>query len=201
MNLEQLAPPALQPLTLDEAKNHLKILGTDHDSDITSLIEEVTSLLDGRNGELNRCLISQRWKWTFEAPPGARCQLEIPLPPLQAVEEIRWRRVDGEMGAIWDSVDVGRNVDTLYGHHVGRIAPMPGYVWPWDRGERVEITFIAGFGDTPHSVPAVLRRAMKFILAHWFEHPSAVEVCDMSEVPVSAQRILDKWRVMEFVSG
>lgn len=201
MNLEQLTPPAIQPLSLKEVKNHLRILGDDHDDEIISLIEEVTSLLDGRGGELGRCLITQRWKWTFDAPGAGKGQIEIPLPPLQAVESIRWRRVDTEVGALWDDVDVASNVDVLYGHYVGRMEPLPHYVWPWAPGERVELVFRAGFGDSSTDVPAVLRRAMKFILAHWFEHPSAVEVCDMREVPISAQRILDRWRIWEFVSG
>lgn len=74
-----VTPPTATPVTLDEAKLHLRVDGEDEDTKITSCIESATEHLDGYAGILGRCLMPQTWSQEFEA---ARGDLVLPLSPV-----------------------------------------------------------------------------------------------------------------------
>ena len=71
--------PTTEPLTIDEAKLHLREDGTDQDDLISSLIVAARQHVED---VLKRSLITQTWElWLEEFP--SRDYIEIPFPPLQ----------------------------------------------------------------------------------------------------------------------
>lgn len=62
--MKRIAPPTAQVVTLEEMKEHLRLLpGDDHeDLLIQSLIDAAVSWLDGWDGVLGRCIMLQTWQ-------------------------------------------------------------------------------------------------------------------------------------------
>src|SRR5690606_10673336 len=58
----RVTPPAIQPVTLAEAKLHLRVDHDDEDALISNLIQAATGHLDGWTGILGHCLVEQVWR-------------------------------------------------------------------------------------------------------------------------------------------
>src|SRR5262245_61367182 len=89
MALRLLTPPDTPPVSLDEAKAHLRVDHTDDDNYITALIAAATTYLDGWNGVLGRAMITQEWELVLDAFPCGDA-IEIPLGPLQDVSRVAY---------------------------------------------------------------------------------------------------------------
>jgi hypothetical protein len=79
MALKISIAPAKEPITLDEAKLHLRITEEDEDTLIQSLIAAARQDCEKFQ---NRAYITQVWELWLDAWPG-KDFIEIPLPPLQ----------------------------------------------------------------------------------------------------------------------
>jgi len=75
--------PTVEPITLDEAKLHLKIDGADDNALITALI---TTARDLAERETHRAFITQTWHLYRDDSPE---RFSIPKPPLQSLVNIR----------------------------------------------------------------------------------------------------------------
>jgi len=83
MRLKIKTPATVEPVTLDEAKLHLKIDGADDNALITALITTARQLAEK---ETKRAFITQTLEMFLDSAPA---EIEIPRPPLQSVEAIR----------------------------------------------------------------------------------------------------------------
>ena len=166
--LSLITAPAIEPLTLQEAKSHLRVTASDDDSLILALITAVRQSLEGRFGELQRALITQTWDWYYDVdspiPPAA---LIIPLPPLQSVTSIKYIDVDGVLQT-WDAAKYTVDATSLR----GRVTPAWGESWPEARCtiNAIIVRFVAGFGATAADVPAPIRHAMLLQIAHLYDN-------------------------------
>lgn len=160
MSLARTLAPTLEPLTLTEVKDHLRVDGTDEDALIEGLIDAVMTHIDGRDGWLGRALLTQTWEWRFDsfrAEMKRDGSLSVPLPKLQSVTSIAYIDTAGATQS-WSSslytVDANRKP--------GRIVPVFGESYPTTRDviDAVTVTFVAGFGDNPEDVPAAIRSGM-----------------------------------------
>lgn len=75
--------PSIEPITLDEAKLHLKVDSADDNALITALITTARELAER---ETKRAFITQIWQMFLDS---AKAEIEIPKPPLQSVESIK----------------------------------------------------------------------------------------------------------------
>ena len=163
MWLNQTAAPAVTPITLAEAKEHLRVLHDDDDDYIGLLIAAATGHLEGRDGIVGRALVTQSWEYRIDCFP--RCgHIELPLPPLQSVSSVTYLDDDGVAQTL--STDV-YNVETST--LVGMIRLKYGQDWPATREEpyAVRIAFTAGYGLAA-AVPETLKSAMKLLIGHWY---------------------------------
>lgn len=62
-----VTPPASLPVTLAEAKEHLRVDHDNHNSMISDLIAEAVAWLDGYGGILGRAIMQQTWAVTVDA--------------------------------------------------------------------------------------------------------------------------------------
>lgn len=187
--LTLLTPPANEPVTTDEAKQWLR-QGQPEDSKlIDSLVRDARQLIESNYGMQ---MVTATWKmsvdrfprysqlgglqyssealWAQRIPmtelagrywPDRAC-FRIPRSPLQAVSQIQY--VDGATGNLLVLDPSQYNVDTA--NRPGRIAPVPGGIWPiiQQQLDAVQITFLAGYGPPP-AVPETLKRAIKVQVA------------------------------------
>lgn len=165
MSLDLIAGPAAEPVSLAEAKQHLRVDGTAEDAFIASLI--ITSRLHVE-AALGLALITQRWTWgTDRWPPDGA--LEFPLRPVQSVEAVRIHPASGPAATVVSSsyvLDGTGNPARLVTK-----APLPP---PGTTVNGIEIEFTAGFGSSPSDVPAPVRQAILLLIAHWYENREPV---------------------------
>jgi uncharacterized phiE125 gp8 family phage protein len=90
VGLTLITPPAAVPLSMAEARAHLR-LEDDQSEDalIAGFIRIATAWVDGAEGWLGRALITQEWELRIDCFPW-RTRIVLPLPPLQAVTSIHY---------------------------------------------------------------------------------------------------------------
>ncbi|WP_162409387.1 head-tail connector protein [Acuticoccus sediminis] len=190
MSLMLITPPATQPVTLDEAKAHLRVAYDDDDIYITDLITTATARLDGAYGLLGRCLITQTWRTTMPVPSTAA--IVLPLGPHQSVDAITY--LDDARNTV--TIDPESYVvDYLGSTHPAVLTRVDGAPWP----RTVSITFTAGYGDIPDNVPFPLRSAILLHVAHLFENrESTTTLGFLKELPHGYADLVTDYRAWAF---
>lgn len=142
--------PTDLPVTLQEAKDHLRVDGTADEVRIGRLISSAVTMLDAPTGLLGGCIVTQTWKMTLRAFPY---RIEVPLPPLQSVDSVKYIAADGTLTTI-DSANY--QVAGLGTRQKASIVPVWGYSWPCAKSqpEAVVIQFTAGYAvaDVPEPI-------------------------------------------------
>ena len=157
--------PAAEPISLDEAKRHVRIDidETDHDDylhDLITVAREQVEMITWRK------LITQTWyAYLQDWPKGT--YIELPFGKLQSVTAIKYTDVDGDEST-WDSDEYIVGTD----YQKGRVTLADGYTWPNETlypSNPVEIEFVCGYGLAV-SVPPQIKHAMKIIVSELFEN-------------------------------
>ena len=89
MRLRLKTPPSVEPVSLEEAKNYLKVETADDDTLISSLIKSARELIERY---LRKALITQTWEMVLD---DGGSMVVIPRPPLQSVTSIKTIAEDG----------------------------------------------------------------------------------------------------------
>ncbi len=168
MGLVMTSAPLTEPVTVAEAKTHLRIDGDADDVLLGSLI--LTSRLH-MEAALSLALITQSWKLVLDRWPKKAC-VDIPLGPLQALTAVKVKNSSGVAQTVAPTnylVDIASRPARLIWN--GDDPPQPGV-----KAGGIEIDFVAGFGATAASVPAPLRHGLLMLTAHWYEHRDPVEI-------------------------
>ena len=131
--LRQTTPPAVEPIGLQEAKDHLRQDGDFDDAYIDALIATVR---DRTERHLNRSLITQGWDLAIDWFPA---EIRPPRCRLQAVSQITYVDTEGALQVL-DPGDY--DVDLLT--EPGRIQPAFEKTWP---GTRKVMNAIWGSGQ------------------------------------------------------
>jgi len=158
--------PVLEPVTLDEVKNHMRLdlEIVDHDDYLTGLISSVRKEIE----ELTwRKLITQSWYVFIPGWPSID-YIELPFGSLSSVTTIKHKDTDGDQ-TTWDSDEYIVGTD----YQRGRVTLAYGYTWPNETlypSNPIEIDMTCGYGAARNSVPEPLRQAIKVLCAERFEN-------------------------------
>ena len=188
MALVLTSGPAIEPVTLAEAKAHLRVDGTVEDTLIGSLI--VTSRLHVE-AALGLALITQSWSYFIDAWPSGRA-LALPLRPVQSVTAVRLYAADESLETV--------PADHYLLDGVGvpaRLVRKANIAWAKPRriANGIEIAFVAGYGSAVTDVPAPIRQAILLLIAHWYEHREPVEIGTAEvSVPTMVSDLLQPYR-------
>jgi len=164
--LIRVSDAAAEPVTLAEAKAHLRVTDDAEDAYIGGLVKTARAAIEAFTG---RALITQSYVLRIDAWPRDACRpwVDIPRPPLIAVTEVKVYDAGGT-ATVWDPAQY--SADTMSAP--GRLYRNPGSLWP-EPGRSVagiEIAFDAGYGAAAADVPAPLRQGLLLQLAHLFEN-------------------------------
>ena len=186
MPLQLTTPPSVEPLTLDEAKAHLKVDTTADDALITAMIAAARARAEWHTG---RALIAQGWTLNLDAWPASGI-VEIPLPPLQSVTSVTLAARDGSTSTLSSSL---YTVDAASAP--ARLALKPDVPPPTNLRavNGIAIAFTAGYGSTSSAVPELLRHAIRTIVAFLYEHRGEAP----AELPLEALALLAPFRVLK----
>ena len=171
MSLTRTVDPATEPITLAEAKTHLRI-STSADSPqpaetladdayIEDLIIEAREYVENVTG---RALITQ----TFELKLDAfQTCIKIPRPPLQSVSSVQYQDASDATQTLAASnytVDADSEPGRLVESNTGT------YPSTYPDLDAVTITFVAGYG-TADDVPEIFKRAIKLYIEKMYDMP------------------------------
>lgn len=178
MAVRLITPPAVEPITLAQAKTHLRVDDTAEDDLISALISASRTYCEKHTG---RAFITQTWELVIDQFPALPLTgIAVPMPPLQSVTSVKYDDTGGvetTLGTIEYEVDT---------------ASEPGWVvpvttgWPtsiFDGINAVRIRFVAGYApgtdspiDLAANVPASLKAAMLLHIGQLYENREDVIV-------------------------
>lgn len=207
MSLVLVSAPSVYPVSLAEAKAHLRIDHDDENDLIEGLIAAATMNIDGENGWLGRALITQTWNLYLDCFPcrphecdfAKKYGIRVPLPPLQSIESIVYTdNLGAETTLAADQYQIKKGEN-------GVILPAFGTSWPQTRAvsDAVKVNFVAGYEPTAasptdyaDSVPQPIKQSVLLTVGHWYENRVPVVVgSSVAELPMSAQYLLNPLRV------
>jgi uncharacterized phiE125 gp8 family phage protein len=185
MPLQLITPPASEPVTLEEAKTHLKVDTTDDDTLISALIVAARARAEWHTG---RAFITQSWVLWLDGWPESNC-VEIPLPPSQAVTSLTTYAMDDTATVLDASL---YQADTMAAP--GRIAlKSPAIVAATRPLNAIAIAFDAGYGDAASDVPQAIRTAILEIVADLYTNRGDIA----ADPPQTALALLAPYRVLK----
>jgi uncharacterized phiE125 gp8 family phage protein len=195
MNIKILARGTAEPVTLAEAKLHLRVDLSDDDALITAMISAARDMVERYT---SRTLIYTAYRLTMDNWP-----YDIELPRSPAVEaaanlitgiayitpRIRYYDDDGNQQTMTYAAN---DFEILLDNNPPLLVLPPSGIWPitypLQRGA-IEIDWIAGYGSASTGIPQLLRLAIMMLVAHWYEHREAVGSFG-SEVPLAVDSVL-----------
>ena len=181
-------PPAELPVSLAEAKAHLRVDYTDEDTLISAMIGAATAHLDGWSGILGRALVTQTWLAVFEDFPTGRL-LRLPIGNVQSAT-VSYR-------------DDSNSSQTLNASHYYPITDSfgpalvldGGKTWPstYDyRPDAVSVTMVCGYGAAS-AVPEAIKAAIKLIVGDLYMNRETKITKNMTENP-TVDRLITPYR-------
>lgn len=194
MSLNLVTAPAVEPLSVQEVKDHLRAIDDGNaveDALLEQLIVSVRQSLDGRDGMLNRQLITATWDYTVhEFPRGI--SIDLPLAPVQSIDSISYVDADGATQT-WASSNYTLSADL---DQRPRVYLEHGKSWPGTRDDpdAVTIRFDAGYGGAASDVPAPIRAAMLLLIGNLYNsRESTVIGTIVSELPMGVEALLSPY--------
>jgi uncharacterized phiE125 gp8 family phage protein len=180
-----LTGPALEPISLAEAKAFLRIEHDDDDDVLTALISGARIYVETQT---RRALITQSWRLTRDAWPETG-RIAVRPGPLQSLEAVRV--YDGgaepiELDAAGFSPDVAGS-ELVFAPWA---MPAPG------RAAGIELDVTVGYGDAAIDVPEPLRQAIRLLLGHWYENRGVVAPGTTSALPLTVSALLAPYRMV-----
>ena len=194
MALILTAAPAVEPVSLADAKAFLRVGHVDEDPLISDLIASARQQIEALTG---LALITQSWRETLDAWPHRRlsaCSQAVRLMrrPLISVDALRLYDRSGEATLI-DPAEY-----RIEPGEPGRlIAILPfSLPQPERRAGGIEIDFTAGFGAAPDDSPAALRDAILQLVAARYAGAERAESArrGAAGLPDTVAELISPWR-------
>lgn len=188
MTTERTIAPLVTPVSLAEAKAHLRVTHSDEDAVITGLIEAATSHFDG-HGELGRAMITQTWaQWVNQAPGWVRLR----MGPFLSLVSVEYYDTDNALQtATLSDFEIWRDGDFV------TLKPKKDFTWPeaYTRPDAIKITYTAGFGGAGSDVPQSIRHAILLTVGHLFENREASTDVRKEALPMAVEALISNHRV------
>ncbi len=189
MTAALITPPALEPVSLTDAKAHLRLDTNDDDALLSAALTAARVHVEAKT---RRVLVEQGWRIYLDAWPKQRI-VTVPVAPLMSVTGVTVFDPGGDEIAV-DPGDY--EVDTV--SVPGRLflsSPVPVLVGRAVNGIEIDVT--AGFGPTSIDVPAPLRQAIMMLVAHWYEHRGAVgHDMSLNVTPLGFDALIAPYRIL-----
>jgi uncharacterized phiE125 gp8 family phage protein len=173
-SISLLEPPAAEPLTLDQAKAHLKVTWPEEDSTIGDYLTAARAYIEDAYGIR---LVRQKVEVQFQNFPLLADRMKLPIAPVQSVDYFRYFDVQ----LVQRVMVVGTDLHVRLNKRPPELILPYGKVWPpvvLDTADPIRIGLAVGFvnGHSPETlpVPPAALSAMRLLLTHQYENRAAV---------------------------
>ena len=191
---ETSVPDAALPV--EEFRAHLR-LGTGfypqtvQDEVLRGFLRAALSAIEGRTG---KALFERSFRWSVTEWRDPAGQV-LPIAPIRALTAVETVGRDGERNIVatdsyWLEQDPACPSLRAIGHALPVIAT----------AGKVEITFLAGYGDTWAMLPPDLQQAVLLLAAHYYEfrdETSLAEGC----MPFGVASLIERYKVIRLFGG
>lgn len=159
MRIVRLTDISADPVTLAEAKAHLRISFDDDDDEITAFIKTARRRIEDY---CNRLFVSASYAVLFDGDlPAGDSVLSVPVSDVTSVTSVKYRDLDGTQQT-WDSSD--------YSFDDERQELRPVDAWPDGTELRVEV--VAG-ASSASDVPSPIKTAILLYVGEMYENREA----------------------------
>lgn len=195
MTLSLVTPPTVEPLKLQEAKDHLRVSWAKEDGLINRLIVGARQALER---ETRLQLLTASWKQFFDGfPQFDHERIEVAKAPLVSVAAVSYVDTSG-VGQTWSAAEY--TVEAFSGPDAERgvIFPKPDMEYPQTRRvpNAVTIEFDAGYGGTADDVPFEVKEALLAWIGH---HYANRELVIVGQTPASVPGLgFEPWQDADF---
>jgi len=170
LSIKLIMPPAIEPVTLDEAKTWLKLETADEDATLTRLIASARQMVEQYT---RRALITQTWRLSLVKPPALPFII-LPKAPVQQVvngftQSDATTQVPIDLSKLW--LDSASEPPRLV-LPSSLLMPVTGPI-----ALTLDIQF--GYGDQPAKIPEALKQAVLVFVAQAYE-----QRCAASSLPI-----------------
>jgi len=182
----RLTDPAVEPVSVEEMRAHLRLNDSAEDGSLLGFLKAARTHIEQAT---RRALISQSWRLYLDGWPAGRV-VRLPVSPVQSVDQITLYDTDGNASQLapadWqlDRSAQPERVKIRLGAGLANSAMMAA-----------EIDFTAGFGASAAMVPEDFRQAVRLLAGHWFEHREAGTDLAVASLPQGLDRLLSTIRV------
>lgn len=201
MRLKQVADSTEEPVSLSEAKRHLKA-STDLNVEDSLITDTEAAARQHYESQTRRSLVNQDWTVQLEGFPTGDV-IELPRAPLASSMSstnvtVRYFPSTGGSKTLSGSSFFVDRVDAEL--EFGRVVLKSSESWPSTELRQrtgVEVDFTAGYGGSS-DVPQDHKHAIKLLTGHWYEHREAVQSDGVArEVPQALNSLIWQNRVPE----
>lgn len=211
-------PPAVEPVSLAQAKQHLRVDFPDDDLLIAALItaarqwaehyckrafftQTIVLSLDAFPLFMNSSTIppTQQRGYPYYSAYWDPLAIRLPRPTTVSVQSIIYRDLTNALQTL-DPASYYVDITS----EPARIVPMPSLTWPTTQlylPGSVQITYTAGsYGDGAevNNCPSTIVAAMLLMIGHLYEHRETVSELALKEIPLGVQCLLDTVRFENF---
>lgn len=182
-----VTPATSNPITLTEAKTHLKVDTTADDTFITNLIKSATS---SAQEYTNRFFIATTIQQVGDKWEDISNLLKSPVA---SVTNIKYVDTSGSLQTL--------NTDVYFVDDVNkpaRIGLKPNQSFPEiiDRLNAVQVNYVVGIAAGPDEVDEGIRQALLLTIGNWYQNRQAVVTGTIAtELPMNAKFLLDQYKI------
>jgi uncharacterized phiE125 gp8 family phage protein len=190
-SLTTLTHPAVEPVSLAEAKAHCRVDTNDDDALISAYI---TAAREWCESYCDETFVHTQYRMTLDSFP---VEIELPRPPMAS---------SGTVTSVTLTYTLQSQATATLSESQYRVdrASMPGVLrtnyggsWPSHLFDynAVSVTWWGGVGATGASVPQRVKSAILWLVGMWYERRMAADSVNLSEIPFGVKALLDsaKW--------
>jgi uncharacterized phiE125 gp8 family phage protein len=191
MSIQVVTPPAVEVVTLSEAKSHLRV---PHNADDAYITRTIIAAREQCEHELNRAIGEQSMLLLLDEFPtnvyGIDEAIELPITPVVGIDAVRYYDDAGVLTVVDPS---NYAVDT--GQAPAWLLAANDFAWPVtdDRANAVQIEYTAGWA--PVACPASIKQWMLMMIGSMYENREQTSSAAAAATLGFVARMIDRYRV------
>lgn len=193
----------VEPVDLVLVKKHLRFLVDTEDELIADYIAAARGFFEEQTG---RQAVNATYEYALDRFPSGR-RIILPRPPMRDVVSITYDDADGEPqtldanlyrvlpSGVFDGSPTVGTVDPYCA--AGSVELLSTASWPGtaNQAQAVRIRRLCGYGETPASMPSMVRQILYFMIGHYHRNRADVTDETLTQIPLGAAAMLEPFKL------